>query len=88
MKKMVSLIEKDIKNAVFNCLFHGTFFCLFTYAYLKETSKEMEERYEKHGFTGHLTYGGRYKFATFIGLVYIYEFQFLVQSLLIINHFF
>lgn len=64
---MVNLKDKELIRSVFNCWLHATFASIYIYTYLVE--RLSEQRYESHGFTGHLTFGGRYKFATMLGLV-------------------
>ena len=60
---------ESIKKAILMCFLHGFFACLYIWAYLEETSPQMEARYERYGLDGHKTYGGRLKYGTFINLV-------------------
>lgn len=60
----------DLVRAVCDFLFHGCFAFIFIACYLEETSPQMDARYEKHGFTGHKTFAGKFKYATFLNLVH------------------
>lgn len=57
------------KRTLFDFFFYATFSSIYIISYLKETSEYTVATYEKYGFTGHKTYGGRWKFITFINLV-------------------
>ena len=66
---MANVKEDGVKKAILMCFLHGFFASLFIWGYLEEISPQMVARYERYGFFGHNTYGGRLKYGTFINLV-------------------
>lgn len=50
-------------------VFYGFFNLIYLISYLKETSNETATKFENNGYYGHKTFGGRFKYATFINLV-------------------
>lgn len=58
-----------IIRSFFDLIFHGCFASIYILSYLEETSPRMDARYEKYGYSGHKTFAGKFKYATFLNLV-------------------
>ena len=71
----------DQSRIVCDLLFHGSLASIYILSMVEETSPVMEARYEKYGFTGYRTFGGRFKYATMINLVILNPKQFITPSI-------
>lgn len=65
------------KKAFYNIIFYGMFASIYIFSCVEETSPSQVAIYEKSGFNGHLTFGGRFKYATFLNMVGTGKFEYL-----------
>lgn len=61
--------QNELRESLKGAIFYGSFAIVFLFSYLEIASPKMEAIFESHGFYGHKTYGGRFKYITYINLV-------------------